>query len=137
MSTTHRPPADDTTTINITLFLRTLPSASKSHPILGLTSHCHIAIRVETYTAQTGVTLCYNNHVCANWSSFPAFCSVGTATCTMNARKRAKQNRYQHAAIASMWTERSFILQPIMAAGTPRKGWGREIWWEITDSEQD
>jgi hypothetical protein len=55
ISTTRRSPADGTT-VNITLFLITLRRTSKSHDIFKLTILCHVAIRVETYKAQTGLT---------------------------------------------------------------------------------
>jgi hypothetical protein len=75
MSTTRRPPAEGTTTINILLFLIALPRTQKSNEIFKLTSLCLIAIRVEAYKAQTGVTQCHNcqqfGHVWANCKQPP------------------------------------------------------------------
>jgi hypothetical protein len=44
MSTTHRSSAEGTTTVNIPLFIITLPRKSKSHEIFKLMSLCHIAV---------------------------------------------------------------------------------------------
>jgi hypothetical protein len=49
-----------TTTVNIPLFLIISPRTPGSLEIFKLTSLCHIAIKVEEYKAQTGVTQCYN-----------------------------------------------------------------------------
>jgi hypothetical protein len=43
---------------------------------------------------------------------------VWEVACTRNARKRAMQHRYRHAAAASWWTERNFIPPTIEAAAT-------------------
>jgi hypothetical protein len=60
MFTTRRPPAEEKTTVNISLFLITLPKISEPHEIFELTSRYHIAIRGEAYKAQTYLTQCYN-----------------------------------------------------------------------------
>jgi hypothetical protein len=56
MSTTHQSPAEGTIPINIILFLITIPRTSKFREIFKFTSLCHIAIRVEAYKAQIGLT---------------------------------------------------------------------------------
>jgi hypothetical protein len=66
-------------------------------------------------------------------SNLPLLCGVRAVTCTSNARKRATQQRYRHAATASGWTERNLIPPTIVATGTPskrcdgesRRGWPR------------
>jgi hypothetical protein len=60
MSATRRSPAEGTSTVNLPLFLITLPRTWKSLEIFKMTSLCHIAIRTEVYKAQTGLTQCYN-----------------------------------------------------------------------------
>jgi ABC-type dipeptide/oligopeptide/nickel transport system permease component len=40
-------------------------------------------------------------------------CGVGAVTRTRNARKRAMQQPYKHAAAAKGWTERNLILQTV------------------------
>jgi hypothetical protein len=75
MSTTRQSPGEGTSTVNIPLFLITLPRTSKSLEIFKLTSLCHIAIRVEAYKVQTGLRRCYNcqkfGHVWANCKKPP------------------------------------------------------------------
>jgi hypothetical protein len=70
MSATRRSPADGTSTVNLPLFLITIPRMSESQEIFKLTSLYHIAIRVEAYEALTGLTQCCNcqefSHVWAN-----------------------------------------------------------------------
>jgi hypothetical protein len=55
---------------NLPLFLITLDRAEKSKDIFKLTNICHIAVKVEAYRAQSGLTQCYNcqkfGHVWAN-----------------------------------------------------------------------
>jgi hypothetical protein len=60
MSPTCQSPVEGTTTVNIPLVLITLPMMSKYHEIFKLTSLRHIAIRIEAYRAQAGLTQCYN-----------------------------------------------------------------------------
>jgi hypothetical protein len=64
-----------TFTVNLPLFLTTLPRTSKSQEIFKMTSLCHIAIMVEVYKAHTGLTQCYNcqifGHVWANCKQPP------------------------------------------------------------------
>jgi hypothetical protein len=60
---------------NLPLFLTTLPRAEKSQEIFRLTALCHIAIRVEAYRVQSGLTQCHNcqqlGHVWANCRQLP------------------------------------------------------------------
>jgi hypothetical protein len=49
---------------NTSLFLMALPKMSNSHEILKLTSLCHIAVKVEAYITQTGLTYCYKCQKC-------------------------------------------------------------------------
>jgi hypothetical protein len=60
MSTTRRSPSEGTLSKNLPLFLITLPRTAKSQEIFRLTALCHIAVRVETYRAQNGLTQCHN-----------------------------------------------------------------------------
>jgi hypothetical protein len=60
MTATRRSPSDKSKTINFPLFLITLPRTTKSQEIFRLLSLCHIAIRVEAYRAQNGLTQCHN-----------------------------------------------------------------------------
>jgi hypothetical protein len=75
MSSTRQSSAEGTTTVNIPLFLITLPRTSKSHEIFILMSLCYIAIRVEAYKAQTSLTQCLSGqqfgHVWANCKQPP------------------------------------------------------------------
>jgi hypothetical protein len=56
MTTTRRSATEGLTTVNLPLFLITLPRTPKSQDIFQIRSLCHIAIRVEAYKAQTGLT---------------------------------------------------------------------------------
>jgi hypothetical protein len=60
ISSTRRPSAEGTSVVNLPLFLVTLTRNPKSQEIFKLTGLCHIAIKVEAYKAQTGLTQCYN-----------------------------------------------------------------------------
>jgi hypothetical protein len=105
MSATRLSPAEGASTVNIPLFLITLPRTSKSHEIFKLTSLRNIGIRVEAYKAQTGLTQCYNcqqfGHIWANCRQPPRCMWCGAVTCTRNGRKKTVQLRYRHAATAS------------------------------------
>jgi hypothetical protein len=55
--TASRPsPPEESKTINLPLFLVTLPRTAKSQEIFHLSRLCHIAIRVEAYRAQNALT---------------------------------------------------------------------------------
>jgi hypothetical protein len=75
MSTTRRSSADGPNNINLPLFLITLPRTPKSQDIFKIRSICYIAVKVEAYRAQTGLTQCYNcqkfGHVWANCKQPP------------------------------------------------------------------
>jgi hypothetical protein len=58
MTATHRTPPDGTSTVNLPLFLITLPRTVKSQELFRLTSLCHITIKIEAYKAQNGFTQC-------------------------------------------------------------------------------
>jgi hypothetical protein len=70
MIATRRSPSDGSKTINLPLFLMTLPRTTKLQEIFRLQSLYHIAIRVEAYRAQNGLMQCQNfqqfGHVWAN-----------------------------------------------------------------------
>jgi hypothetical protein len=57
---TCRSPPEEFKIINMLLFLVTLMRIAKSQEIFHLSSLCHIAIRVEAYRAQKGLTQCHN-----------------------------------------------------------------------------
>jgi hypothetical protein len=73
--TTTRGLTTGQSTVNLPLFLITLPRTPKSQEIFKLTSLCYIAVKVEAYKAQTGLTQCYNcqqfGHVWANCKQPP------------------------------------------------------------------
>jgi hypothetical protein len=75
MTTTHRSSTDGQTSINLPLYLITLPRTLKSQDIFQIRSLWHIAIKVEAYKAQTSLTQCYNcqkfGHVWANCKQPP------------------------------------------------------------------
>jgi hypothetical protein len=75
MTTTHRSPSEEPKTINLPLFLVTLPRTVKSQEIFQLPSLCHIAIRLEAYRPQSALTQCHNcqqfGHVWANCKQPP------------------------------------------------------------------
>jgi hypothetical protein len=83
----------------------------KSQKVFKLTNLCHIWIREEMYKAQTGprsITTAKNSAMPGLTAiNLPAVCGVGAVICRRNARKRAIQHRYGHAATASWWTERN------------------------------
>jgi hypothetical protein len=56
MSSTRRSPSEGTLSKNLPLFLITLPRTAKSQEIFRLTALCYIAIGVEAYRAQNGLT---------------------------------------------------------------------------------
>jgi hypothetical protein len=70
MSTTRRSTTEGPSSINLPLFLITLPRTTKSLEIFKLTGICHISIKVEAYKEQNNLTQCYNcqkiGHVWAN-----------------------------------------------------------------------
>jgi hypothetical protein len=70
MTTTCRSPPEESKTINLPLFLVTVPRRAKSQEILHLPSLCHIAMRVEAYRSKSALTQCHNcqqfGHVWAN-----------------------------------------------------------------------
>ncbi|PNF22596.1 hypothetical protein B7P43_G12673 [Cryptotermes secundus] len=73
--TSRRPPPEGTDNIYLPLFLITLHRTEKSQEVFRLTNLCHIAIKVEAYRAQSGLTQCYNCqqfcHVLANCKQPP------------------------------------------------------------------
>jgi hypothetical protein len=78
MTSTRRSQSEETPTKNLPLFLITLPSTAKSQETFRLTALCHIAIRVEMYRAQNGLTQWHNcqqfGHVWANCKQPPPRC---------------------------------------------------------------
>jgi hypothetical protein len=121
MTTTRRSHTEGASTSNIPLFLITLPRTSKSQDIFRLTGLCHIAIKVEEYKAQSGLTQCYNcqqfGHVWAN-CKIPPLCGAGADTCTKNARKKGRLPLCQAAATASCWKVKTHTPPTLGAAGT-------------------
>jgi hypothetical protein len=75
MTTTRQSSPEDPKTTNLPPFLVTLPRTAKSHEIFRLPSLCHIAISVEAYRTQNGLTQCHNcqqfGHVWANCKQPP------------------------------------------------------------------
>jgi hypothetical protein len=104
IATCHSPP-EGTATINIPLFLMTLPRTAKSLEMFSLPSLCHISIRVEHYKVQNGLTQCNNcqkfAHVWENCKQPPCCLCVVAATCTRSVLKKEIHLPHQHAATAS------------------------------------
>jgi hypothetical protein len=75
ITTTRRSPPNEPKTLNLPLFLVTLPRTAKSQEIFQLPCLCHIAIKVEAYRAQNALTKCHNcqqfGHVWANCKQPP------------------------------------------------------------------
>ena len=75
MTSTRGSPSEERTVRNLPLFLITLSRSDKSQEIFRLTNLCHIAIRVEAYRGQNGLTQCHNcqqfGHVWANCKQPP------------------------------------------------------------------
>jgi hypothetical protein len=75
MTTTRRSSPEHSKITNLQLFLVTLPKTVRSQEIFRLPSLGHIAIRVEAYRAQKGLTQCHNcrqfRHVWANYKHPP------------------------------------------------------------------
>jgi hypothetical protein len=74
-TTTRRSPPEEPKTLNLPLFLVTLPRTAKSQEIFQLPSLCHIATKVEAYRAQNALTQCHNcqqfGHIWANCKQPP------------------------------------------------------------------
>jgi hypothetical protein len=60
MTTTRLTPSKEPKSLNLPLFLVTLPRWAKSQEIFRLQSLCHNAIKVEAYRAQNAPTQCHN-----------------------------------------------------------------------------
>jgi hypothetical protein len=122
MSSTRRSQPQGTPHRNLPLFLITLPRTARSQEIFQLTALCHIAIGVEAYRAQNGLTQCHNcqqyGHVWANWKQPPRCLWCGGATCTNCAPKKKKLPPIQLVVTASWWRERSSIQPTIGAEST-------------------
>jgi hypothetical protein len=130
MSTTRRSHAEGTSTVNLSIFLITLPRTSKVPGDIHINKPLPYVIRAEAYKSQTGLMQCYKLQKFAmsglTESTLPVICGVGAVTCTRNAHKRAKQHQYRHTAIANWWTERNLIHPSIEVSATPGKRCGRE-----------
>jgi hypothetical protein len=59
-TTCWNPPPERTSTVNLPLFLITLPRTAKYQEIFRLNNLCHISIKVEAYKAQNVLTQCCN-----------------------------------------------------------------------------
>jgi hypothetical protein len=60
MTTTRRSSPEDPKITNLPLFLVTLPKTAKSHKNFRIPSLCHIAVKMEAYRDQNGLTQCHN-----------------------------------------------------------------------------
>jgi hypothetical protein len=70
MTGTRRSPPERSKTINLLVFLITLLRTTKSQEMFRVPSLCHIAIRVEAYRAQNGLTQCHNcQKICHVWAN--------------------------------------------------------------------
>jgi hypothetical protein len=82
-----------------------LPRMAKSLKIFRLPSLCHIAIRIQAYKSQNGLTRAIT---AKSWamtgqtaSNLPIVCGVEAATCTRSVLKNKIHLPHQHAATAS------------------------------------
>jgi hypothetical protein len=123
MTATRRPHPEGSKTANLPLFLITLPRTAKSHEIFRLPSLCHIAIRVEVYRAQNGLTQCHNcqqfGHVWANCKQPPRCLWRGGGT--RSALRRGTHLPPEHAATAGWRKKENHILPIIGVADTKRR----------------
>jgi hypothetical protein len=111
--------------INLPLFLITLIRNEKSQTIFKLNGLCHIAIRVEVFKAQNGITQCYNcqtfGHIWANCRQPPRCMCAEVATCVRSARRRRKKIPPPTAATAVYRKGNDPILSAIEAVATKRR----------------
>jgi hypothetical protein len=130
MSATHRSLAEGTSTVNLPLFLITLPRTSKSQEIFRLTCLCHIAIRVEAYRARTGLTQCYNCQkfglVWANCKQPPRYMWCGGGHLHKECPEKGNAASIPTCCNCKLVEERNLIPPTTEAAATPGKSCERE-----------
>jgi hypothetical protein len=140
MTSTRRSQSEGTETRNLPLYLITLPRTAKSQEVFKLRALCQIAIRVEAYSVQYGLTQCHNcqqfGHVWANCRQPPRCLWCGGGTCTRSALKRTTLLLPQHAVIASCWRVKTPIQLTIEAAGMRRRGCRRRPHRKHQDLQQ-
>jgi hypothetical protein len=87
------------------LFLINWPRTVKFQEIFRLTTLCHIAIRVEAYGTQNGLTECHNcqqfGHVWPNCKQPPRCLCSGAATYTKSVQRKRTLHPLQHAVTVS------------------------------------
>jgi hypothetical protein len=124
LSTSRRSLSEGALPQNLPLLFITVPRTEKSQEIFRLTALCHIAIRVEAYWAQSGLTQCHNcqqfGHVWANYKQPPRCLWCGAATYTKSALRKTTLPPLQLVVTASWWRERNYIPPIIGAADTRR-----------------
>jgi hypothetical protein len=125
MTTNRQSSAEGTTTVNLTLFLITLPRMTKSQDIFTLSSICHIAIKVSLtkprmflHSVTAANSLAKYGQIASN---LPIACGVGTTTCTRIVQRKRTLLQHRHAATASWLKERQHILPTIGAVGMQKK----------------
>jgi hypothetical protein len=125
MRTTRRSPSDRSTIINLSLFLITFPRTTKSQEIFRLQSLCHMAIRVEAYRAQNGLTRETTASSSATpgqtSNNLPAACGAKGVTCKRSAPRKDMHLPPQCAATVGWRKKKTPILQIIEAADTRRR----------------
>jgi hypothetical protein len=99
-----------------------LPRTTKFQEISLLTSLCHIAIRVEAYGAQNGLTQCHNcqqfGHVWANCKQPPRCLWCGGGHRHKECLEKGINHSPQRAATVGWRKEKTPIPQFIEAADT-------------------
>jgi hypothetical protein len=119
------------------LFLITLPITTKSQEIFKLTGLCHIAIKVEAYKAQTGLTAKSSVMSGLTAGNPPVACGAGAATYTRSARKKRMLHLHHHAATASWRREKLHTRQTIGVAATRRMSYAKGRRREHPNLQQD
>jgi len=105
--TASRPsPEGGSHTLNLPLFLVTLPKNSKSQEIFQLNSLCHIVDRVEAYRTQNALTQCFSYQKLSYLGKLQTTnhleaCGVEAATFTRNAQNRVRRRQSRTAATAA------------------------------------
>jgi hypothetical protein len=123
MSTTCRSQGSAST--SLPLFIITLPRPEKSHEIFKLTSLCYIAIKVEPYKSQTGLTQWHDceqfSHIWANCRQPPHCLWRGGGHLHRECPEKGKEESTPVDAIVSWLKGRNLIHLTTEAAATRKR----------------
>jgi ribosomal protein S27E len=108
-------------TVNLPLFLITLPWYDRNQEILKLNSQSHTVIKIEAYRAQTGLTQCYD---CKQFGIVLANCrqSVHCLWCGRGnlhrecPEKRKERNSHPTPTATACWRMDRFLTCPLTEA---------------------